>query len=237
MALVRPRWASLDDELDAVQPTVTQRTQERGPEVLGLAVADVDTEHRTVPVSGDTGGDHDCLGHDPAADAGLAVGRVEEHIRGRLGTGDRVRARRRCRRCRAGPQMRLTSDLGDPGLDTEGGDQVVDTCGSGPLRSQGLLFAMITACSATSTRRRGQSSDGKNDPERTFGILTVMSPVAVATSLSRVPLRWFVRASLRSCGSAPMNAAPPRRLVGAASRPAAGASDHHHRRFASHRAG
>ncbi len=37
--------------------------------------------------------------------------------------------------------------------------------------------------------RLGASSAGKNDPARTFKILTVMSPVAVATSLSRVPLR------------------------------------------------
>jgi hypothetical protein len=63
---------------------------------------------------------------------------------------------------------------------------------------------ITTACSATSMRRRGASSDGKNDPERTFGIFTVRSPAVVATSLSRVPLRWVVRLSVRSCGPAPM---------------------------------
>jgi hypothetical protein len=46
-------------------------------------------------------------------------------------------------------------------------------------------------------RRRGESSEGKNEPDLTFGILTVMSPVAVETSLSRVPLRWFVRDLVR----------------------------------------
>ncbi len=53
-------------------------------------------------------------------------------------------------------------------------------------------------------RRRGASSAGKNDPVRIFGIRTVTSPVAVVTSLSRWPLRWVVRASLRWWRSAPM---------------------------------
>ena len=48
---------------------------------------------------------------------------------------------------------------------------------------------ITTACRATSMRRRGASSEGKNDPVRTLGIFTVRSPVAVASSLSRVPLR------------------------------------------------
>jgi len=51
---------------------------------------------------------------------------------------------------------------------------------------------ITTACSATSIRRRGASSEGKNDPCRSFGIFTVRSPVVVATSLSRVPLRTAV---------------------------------------------
>ena len=44
-------------------------------------------------------------------------------------------------------------------------------------------------CNATSMRRRGLSSAGKNDPVRTFGIFTVKSPAVVVTVLSRVPLR------------------------------------------------
>jgi hypothetical protein len=50
----------------------------------------------------------------------------------------------------------------------------------------------------------GFSSAGKNDPVRTFGILIVRSPVAVVTSLFRVPLRCVVRCSVRSWGAAPM---------------------------------
>src|SRR5205814_7062181 len=52
--------------------------------------------------------------------------------------------------------------------------------------------------------RRRLSSAGKNDPVRTLGIFTVRSPAVVVTALSRVPLRCVVRASLRSCGPAPI---------------------------------
>jgi len=38
---------------------------------------------------------------------------------------------------------------------------------------------MITACSALSIRRRGSSSEGKNEPDRSLGILTAMSPDVV----------------------------------------------------------
>ena len=38
-------------------------------------------------------------------------------------------------------------------------------------------------------RRRGDSRAGKDDPVRVFGILTVTSPEAVVTTLSRWPLR------------------------------------------------
>jgi len=65
---------------------------------------------------------------------------------------------------------------------------------------------MITACNATSIRLRGASSEGKNDPVRVFGIRTVRSPAVVETVLSRVPLRWVVRAADRSCGPAPITA-------------------------------
>ena len=42
-----------------------------------FAVADRDAEHLAVAVRGHAGGDHDGLGHDPAADAALDVGGVE----------------------------------------------------------------------------------------------------------------------------------------------------------------
>jgi hypothetical protein len=51
--------------------------------------------------------------------------------------------------------------------------------------------------------RREQDRE-ENDPVGAFGIFTVRSPAAVVTSLSRVPLRWVVRVSDRSCRPAPM---------------------------------
>ena len=65
---------------------------------------------------------------------------------------------------------------------------------------------MITAHNARSTRRRGSSNDGKNDPTRTFGIRSSMSPAGVDSNRDRDPLRWFERVSIRSCGSAPIAA-------------------------------
>ena len=56
---------------------------------------------------------------------------------------------------------------------------------------------MITACKALSMRRRRSSSEGKNDPERSLGILTSISPEVVDTVLERWPLRWVLRSSER----------------------------------------
>ena len=63
---------------------------------------------------------------------------------------------------------------------------------------------MTTAYRAWSTRRRRSSSDGKNDPVRSFGIRSSKSPAVVDNIRSRCPLRCPVRASVRSCGSAPI---------------------------------
>jgi hypothetical protein len=48
---------------------------------------------------------------------------------------------------------------------------------------------MITANNAWSTRRRRSSSDGKNDPHRSFGIANSKSPAGVENNRGRVPLR------------------------------------------------
>ena len=55
-----------------------------------------------------------------------------------------------------------------------------------------VYAVMITPHSALSTRRRGSSSDGKNDPTRTFGIRSSRSPVGVDNNRERLPLRWFI---------------------------------------------
>ncbi len=65
---------------------------------------------------------------------------------------------------------------------------------------------MITAHNARSTRRRGSSSEGRNEPTRTLGIRSCTSPAGVDSVLDRPPLRWFVLDSVRSCGAAPIAA-------------------------------
>ena len=66
---------------------------------------------------------------------------------------------------------------------------------------------MTTANSAWSTRRRRSSSDGKNDPDRSFGIRSSRSPAWVVRVLGRVPLRTAERPSVRCHRSAPITAA------------------------------
>ena len=56
----------------------------------------------------------------------------------------------------------------------------------------------ITAYRALSTRRRGWSRDGKNDPVRSLGMASSTSPAVVATVLRRLPLRLLVRSGVRS---------------------------------------
>ena len=47
---------------------------------------------------------------------------------------------------------------------------------------------MTTANSAWSTRRRRSSSDGKNDPARSFGIRSSRSPAVVVSVRDRRPV-------------------------------------------------
>ena len=50
---------------------------------------------------------------------------------------------------------------------------------------------------ALSTRRRGWSREGKNDPVRSSGMASSTSPAVVATVLRRLPLRLLVRSLVR----------------------------------------
>ena len=53
-------------------------------------------------------------------------------------------------------------------------------------------------------RRRGSSRDGKKLPSRSLGMRSSTSPALVESSRVRLPLRWVVRASLRSNRAAPI---------------------------------
>jgi hypothetical protein len=70
-----------DHQPDPAQAAGLQRAEERGPERAVLAVSDVHAEDFPVAVGPDADGDHDGLGDDLVVDPGLAVGRVEEHVR------------------------------------------------------------------------------------------------------------------------------------------------------------
>ena len=102
-----------DDQLHPVQAAGLQRPQERGPERAVLGVADVEAEHLPVPVGADRGGHHDGLGDDPAVDAGLAVGGVEEHVRVRRRPFS-DRPRNAATSSSRSAQIRDTSDLEMP---------------------------------------------------------------------------------------------------------------------------
>ncbi|GGV29523.1 hypothetical protein GCM10010293_29240 [Streptomyces griseoflavus] len=113
-----------DDQADATHAAFLQVTQELGPEIFALAVADRDADDFAAAVRGDAGGDDDGLEDDAVVDAGLDVGGVEEQV----GEPDGVQ--------RPGVEgvelfAELDADSGDlvfryPGIGAEGFDQVVD---------------------------------------------------------------------------------------------------------------
>lgn len=118
-----------DDQLDTGQAATAKVTEELGPELLGLTVADLAAEDFTVPVRAHAGGDHDGLGHDSAVDPGLAVGRVEEDV-GELDVVEWPGAERADRLVESG------ADPGDLGLgDSDAAhrlDQIIDRTGLMP---------------------------------------------------------------------------------------------------------
>ena len=116
-----------DNQLHPTQPAGLERAQERGPERPVLGVADIEAQHLTPPVGGDTGGDHHRLGHHPPVYPGLAVGGVEELIRvGDPGQGPVAERAHLLVEVRADPRhLRLT----DPRIGAQRLDQVVDLSG------------------------------------------------------------------------------------------------------------
>ena len=66
------------------------------------------------------------------------------------------------------------------------------------VETPSIQAEQITAYRALSTRRRGWSREGKNDPVRSLGMASSTSPAVVATVLRRLPLRLLVRSGVRS---------------------------------------
>ena len=64
----------------------------------------------------------------------------------------------------------------------------------------------VASPASRSTRRRGSSSDGKNDPVRVLGIATCTSPASVDTVSGRGRCADSFRVSVRWCAAAPIRA-------------------------------
>ena len=73
-----------DHQAHTGKASVDESGEELAPERFVLAVADVDAEHFTVPVSAESGGDHDRFGDDAAVFAYVDVGGVEPYVHERL---------------------------------------------------------------------------------------------------------------------------------------------------------
>ena len=132
------------NQLDPAEAAGLQRPKEAGPKALVLAVTNVESEDFPAPVGSHADRDDNGLGHDPVPDAGLAVGRVEEHVREVLGgEGAVAKLGHLSVQARADPgHLRLR----DPRVRHEGLDQVVDFAGRDAVdvglhhdREQGLV--------------------------------------------------------------------------------------------------
>lgn len=144
IAEISPECASGDHQPNPAQTARLQRPEERRPERLGLGVADVEAEDLPGAVGGDADRHDDRLGDDLPPDAGLAVRRVDEHIRVGL----------LCQRAlpeRGDVLVEVLADagdlrLGDPGVRAEGLDEIVDLASGHAVdvglhhdREQGLI--------------------------------------------------------------------------------------------------
>ena len=112
------------DQLDTAQTTGLERAQELGQEGFVLGVTDVEAEDFAAPISGDTDRDDDGLGHDPVIHPGLAIRRIQEHLRechgSQVAAGERTDFE-----VQVGADARHFG-LGDPGVGAEGLDEVID---------------------------------------------------------------------------------------------------------------
>ena len=66
------------------------------------------------------------------------------------------------------------------------------------VETPSIQAEQITAYRALSTRLRGDSRDGKNDPCRSLGMARSTSPAVVASFLGRLPFRRLERLLERS---------------------------------------
>jgi hypothetical protein len=184
-----------DDQLHPAQPAGLQATQERGPKRPVLGVTDLEAKHLTTAVRGHPGGDHDRLGHHPPVHPGLAVGRVQEHVRV-TDLGQRPVPERTdfFVEVRTDPR-----DLGlaDPGVGAERFDQVVDLA-RGHAVQVGLHDhreqRLVDPTPAFQQAREERSGPKLGDPQLQVTSGRGQDPAPRAVALSRALIGAFPRA-------------------------------------------
>jgi hypothetical protein len=108
-----------------------------------------------------------------------------------------LRSRKAATSASRSAQIRLASDFPDAGVGAQRPHQIVDLAGAHPVQI-GLHHhgeqRLVDPLAPLQQR-------GKNDPARSLGIRSSRSPAVVVRVRGREPLRWAVRASMRSCGA------------------------------------
>lgn len=194
----QPAVAVGDAQLDVVQATGPQRTQELRPERLRLAVTDHQPKNLAVTGGGDPGRDDHRLGHTPVVHPGLAVGRVQEDV-GKDGVVQRPLLERRQFAVDFSADPRHLG-LRDPGVGAQRFDQVIHRAGQDPVHvCRHHHGEQRSADPPTPLEQRGEER-----PAHTLGIFRSRSPAWVVSNRSRCLLRKVVRRSECSPKAAPM---------------------------------
>ena len=163
----RPEVGIGDHEFHPAQAAGGQAAQEPGPERAVLAVPDIHAQNLAVPVGAHSDRDDHGLGHHLVIHAGLAVGRIQEHIRV-AGVGQAAAAKRGDLIVEIGADPGDLA-LGDPRPDPERLDQIIDLAGGHPVqiglhhhREQGLIHP------PAAIEQRGEERPGAQlrDPQR-----------------------------------------------------------------------
>ncbi len=197
MACFSPSWASLITNCTPCRPRAFSERRNAVHNAPSSLSPIGEAEYLPPPVGAHPGGHHHGLGDHPTVDPGLAVSRVEEHVRvGRVGEAAVAEHGDLGVQVRADPAHLA---CGDPRVGTQRADQVVDLAGGDPVQAS-PPSPPRTAPGPPAGAAPG--SEGKNDPARSFGIRNSTSPAGVVNVRGRCPFRYPCRSGVRSCGAA-----------------------------------
>ena len=191
-----------DHELHAAEAASAEALEERGPEGAVFAVADVDAQHFAVTAGGDAGRDHDRAGHDPAVDAALDVGGVDEHV-GELDVVEAAVAER------LEVAVELAADAGHLALGDPACRPRAPSTRSSTLRVRHAVHVGLHhhRVEGPVDAPAPLQQLGKKEPWRSFGISSSTSPAGVDNSRGPMPVALASAASrCARARPAPMNA-------------------------------